>query len=250
MRTVSRRLFAAILILAAARSASAQTADEIIEKALSAVGGRAALAKLTSRSMTGTITLTTPGGDVSGPVEIYNKTPNKSRTVIKLDLSSFGAGQMTVDQRFDGSSGYVIDTLQGNRDVTGSQLENMKNGAFPSALMNYKDRGVTAELAGKEKVGERDAYLLILKPRSGPIARQLIDAESYLPIRTVIKLDRPQVGEVEQTTELSDFRAVDGVKVPFTIKATSAVQRSTVTVANVEHNMPIDDALFSKPAAK
>src|SRR5205823_12558182 len=128
--------------------ASAQTADEIIEKALSAVGGRAALAKLTSRSMTGTITLTTPGGDVSGPVEIYNKTPNKSRTVIKLDLSSFGAGQMTVDQRFDGSSGYVIDTLQGNRDVTGSQLENMKNGAFPSALMNYKDRGVTAELAG------------------------------------------------------------------------------------------------------
>ena len=92
MRTVSRRLFAAILVLAAARSASAQTADEIIEKALSAVGGRAALAKLTSRSMTGTITLTTPGGDVSGPVEIYNKTPNKSRTVIKLDLCCEGDG--------------------------------------------------------------------------------------------------------------------------------------------------------------
>lgn len=250
MNAAAHRLLVASIVLAAAHSALAQTADDIIDKHLTAVGGRAALAKLTSRSMTGTITLTTPGGDVSGPVEIYNQLPNKSRTVIKLDLSSFGAGQMTVDQRFDGSSGYVIDTLQGNRDITGSQLENMKNGAFPNLLMTYKDRGIAVELAGKEKVGERDAYVLIVKPKSGPITRQFIDAESYLSIRLVIKLELPQVGEVEQTTDLSDYRAVDGVKVPFTIKAASTIQRSTVTLATVEHNKPIDDALFSKPAAK
>ena len=91
--------------------------------------------------MVGTITLSTPQGDVSGPVEIYNQGANKSRTVVKLDLSSFGVGQITVDQRFDGTTGYVLDSLQGNRDLTGNQLENMKNTSFPTPLFGYKERG-------------------------------------------------------------------------------------------------------------
>src|SRR6185295_3743669 len=119
-----------------------------------------------SRTTIGTITLSTPGGEVSGPVEIVNEEPNKSRTLIKLDLSSFGAGQMVFDQRFDGTVGYVLDSMQGNRDITGNQLENMKNGSFPTPFMNYKQLGATVELGGKEKVGERDAYLLIYKPKS------------------------------------------------------------------------------------
>ena len=250
MQAVSRRFFTALVVLASAHAASGQTADEIIEKHLTAIGGRAALAKLKSRTMTGTITLTTPAGDVSGPIEVLTQAPNKTRTLIKLDLSAFGAGELTIDQRFDGASGYVIDTMQGNRDITGSQLENMRNGSFPSTLANYKQRGVTVKLGGKEKIGEREAYLLVMEPISGPVARQFIDTESYLPVRSVVKLDLPQVGEVEQTTDFADFREVDGVKVPFVIKASSAVQRSTIALTKVEHNKPIDEALFSKPAPK
>ena len=37
------------------------------------------------------------------------------RTVIKADLSAFGAGQLLIDQRFDGTTGYVIDSMQGDR---------------------------------------------------------------------------------------------------------------------------------------
>ena len=72
----------------------AQTADEVVEKALTAMGGRAALAKLTSRTATGTISVSTPGGDVMGTIELYNKAPNKSRSVVKIDLSNFGVGQV------------------------------------------------------------------------------------------------------------------------------------------------------------
>jgi hypothetical protein len=55
---------------------------------------------------------------------------------------------------------------------------------------------------------------------------------------------------VEQTTEFSDFREVDGVKLPFKLKGTSAVQTFTVTVTKVEHNKKIDESLFSKPVEK
>jgi len=104
------------------------------------------------------------------------------------------------------------------------------------------------ELAGKEKAGDRDAYVLIIKPKTGPVVRQYIDAETYLPIKTVIKVMVPQLGaEVEQTTETSDFKNVDGVKVPFQMKTTSSIQTVLVTVTQVEHNTPIDRSLFSKP---
>ncbi len=247
MRTFSRPLVVAVLLLGCVPIASAQTADEIIEKHLAAIGGRAALGKLKSRALTGTITLSTPGGEVSGPVEVLTQEPNKSRTLINLDLSALGAGPMTLDQRFDGTTGYIRDSLRGNRDITGAQLETMRNASFPSPLLNYKERGTTVELGGKEKVGDREAYVLIVKPKSGSVMRHFIDATSYLPIKGVLTIDAPQMGEVEQTTEFSDFRDVDGVKVPFTVKITSPLQNSTVTVTKVEHNTKIDETLFSKP---
>src|SRR6476646_10165857 len=89
----------ALLVLPGA-VARAQTADEVVEKALTAMGGRAALGKLTTRVSTGTITVSTPGGDVTGTVETYNKAPNKSRSLVKIDLATFGLGQVTQDQRF------------------------------------------------------------------------------------------------------------------------------------------------------
>jgi outer membrane lipoprotein-sorting protein len=249
MKIASRRLLPAAMVLACARIASAQTADDVIEKHLAALGGRAAIAKLTSRSLAGTMTLSTPGGDVSGTIEIMNQPPNKVRTLTKLDLSSQGGGVVVVEQRFDGTSGYVLDSIRGNRDITGNQLENLKNTVFPSPFLNYKERGVTIDLGEKEKVNGRDAYVLIVKPKSGSISRQFIDAESYLSVRLVLKVDVPEVGEVEQTTEFSDYREVDGVKIPFGIRVTSALQNFSISVTKVEHNVKIDETLFSKPAS-
>jgi zinc protease len=248
MNTVARSFVAVGLLVGCGRAVSAQTADDIIEKHLAAMGGRAALEKITSRTMAGTITVSTPVGDISGPIEVIAQTPNKSRTLITLDLSSVGAGRMVVDQRFDGTSGYVLDTLQGNRDVSGSQLEAMKNNLFPSPYLKHKEAGMTVELSGKEKLGGREAFLLILKPKSGPVSRQYIDAESYLAVRSVIKVDVPQIGgELEQTTDLLDYRDVDGVKVPFQIKTTSSVQTASIVITKVEHNTTLDQTQFSKP---
>ena len=240
-------LVAALILFTCGRIASAQTADDVVEKYLAAVGGRAALGKLTSRSTTGTMTLSLPQGPVSGSIEILNYRPNKTRTLTKLDLTSLGAGQVTREQRFDGTSGYILDSLQGNREITGNQLENLKNTGFPTPLLNYKERGATLELAGKEKVEGHDTYVLLYKPKTGSVARQFVDAETYLPVRLVIKVETPETGEVEQTTDLSDYREVDGIKVPFTIKLSTGGQSFTIAVTKVEHNVKIDEALFSKP---
>lgn len=251
MSVLSKRIAAVLIVAGWAHVASAQTADAIIEKSVAAMGGRAALLKIKSRAMNGAITLSTPVGDVEGTIEIYNAVPNKTRTVIKADLTSLGAGPFVLDQRFDGNVGYAMDSLQGNRDITGNQLDNLRNGSFPHGFLNYKDKGTSAKLGEKEKVGDRDAYVVIFEPTTGSTIRQYIDAETYLPIRAVVKVFVQQLGQdVEQTTDFLDYRDVDGVKTPFKLRAASAIQNYTVVVAKVEHNVQIDDALFSKPASK
>jgi outer membrane lipoprotein-sorting protein len=191
------------------------------------------------------------GGELKGTVEIYNKAPNKTRVYMKIDLSAMGAGEMIIDNRCDGEKGYASNSMQGDREITGGQLEAMRNGVFPSALLNYKEAGAKVEVAGKEKVGDRDAIVLQFVPKTGPASKQYFDAENYQLLKLVAKIDVPELGgEIEQSTELQDYREVDGVKIPFKVKMTNPAQTFTMTFTKVEHNKPLDDSMFTKPAAK
>ena len=237
-----------LLVLISAQTASSQTADELIEKSIAAMGGRAAFDKVKTRVMSGTITISTPGGDLPGTIELWNARPNKMRTLIKADLTQFGAGMLEIDQRFDGQTGYLLNTLQGNRDITGNQLDNMRNQAFPNAFLAYKDLGFKASLEGKQKVGSGEAYVVVLEPAKGSTIRQFIDAETMLPVRFVLRVNVEELGaEVEQTTDLSAYKDVDGLKLPFKLASSSSVQSFTVDLTTIEHNVTIDEKLFSKP---
>ncbi len=249
MRVIARGVLLTTFVLVGA-AASAQTADDIIEKGIAAGGGREALAKVTSRATTGTMTVTTPGGDVAGTIEVVNQAPNKTQTIITLDLSAMGAGKMTIDQRFDGTNGYASNSMQGETPVTSSQIDTQRNAIFPSPFLDYKERGTKIELTGKEKIGDKDAYVLLVTPAKGPASRLWVDATTYLPVKTTTTVETAEVGTVEQTILLSDFRQVDGLTVPFKVVGSSAIQTFTVVVTKVEHNVNVDPARFAKPASK
>jgi zinc protease len=248
MRFAMRSAIIVLAALSGAQAASAQTADEIIEKSIAAQGGRAAFARIKSRTATGTITLNTPVGDIPGTIEIMNAAPNKARSLIKADLTSLGAGPLVVDQRFDGEHGYLMDSLQGDRDITGNLLQNMKNGSFPNGFLNYKELGFSVKLQGREKFGAGEAYVLVFEPAAGSMIKQYIDATSMLPVRYTVRVNIPQLNaDVEQTTELSDYREVDGIKLPFALSTSSSAQSYSVAIEKVEHNSAIDPKLFVKP---
>jgi outer membrane lipoprotein-sorting protein len=235
------------LVLGLIGAASAQTPDEVVEKHLAALGGREALGKLTSRKSTGKVTVTNDAGTIPGSVEISAKSPNKSRVNIKLDLSAMGAGDMVIDQRFDGAAGYMLNSMQGDSEITGNQLENMRNNVFPSPLLNYKDAGTRIEVLPREKLGDKEALVLLITPKAGSAVRMFLDPETYLIVRTVAKINSPQMGgDVEQTIDLSDYRPVDNVKVAFHVVTSNPMQSLSISFDKIEHNVPIDDAMFVK----
>lgn len=223
------------------------TADQVVDKHIVALGGREALSKITSRKATGTMTISTPGGDLTGPVEMTAKMPNKMRASIRMDLAALGAtGEMLIDQGFDGTSGWMSNSMQGDTPMTGDQLEGARNAYFPTPLLNYKDHGVTVALEPNQKVNDRDAYVLLVTSKSGPATRMFFDAESFLIVRTVSKQVSPQAGEVEQVSEATDYRTVDGVKIAFTIYQSTAGQNVTMKFSKIENNVAVDDAVFIK----
>jgi hypothetical protein len=241
----------AALLLASVQPALAQTADEIVEKHLAALGGRAALEKVSSQVATGTVSLSTQMGNIPGTFESSRKAPNKSRTVMVLDLSSAGAGEMVVDQRCDGTAAWAGNSMQGNRDITGNQLQGMLNNRFPTPLLTYKTDGGRIEFAGKDKVGDRDVFVLSHTPKAGAALRYLIDAQTYHLVRAVSTVDLGQAGgQAEQTSEPRDYRAVDGIQVPFSLTITNPAQTVSITLSKVELNKPLDDAIFAKPGVK
>lgn len=231
--------------------AQMQTVDDVVEKHLAAVGGRDALGKLTTRKATGTFTLAVANGELIGPIELYSKRPNKTRAYIVLDLTPMGmADKMVLDQKFDGTVGWTQNSVQGDNQITGNQLDNMKNATFPNPLINHKAAGTAVELLPNETVDGKAAIVLRITPKVGSVSKLFLDATTYLAFRSTATIGMTQmdgsVQQVEQVAEASDYRKVDGLMIPFKTVNTTPQQKATIVLTKVEHNVAIDDAMFTK----
>ena len=242
-------LASSLLVPAMASSGAQATADEIIEKHLAAIGGRDALAKLTSQKATGTMTITTPNGDLTGPVEMVSKAPNKARVYISLDLTPVGmSDKMVIEQKFNGTAGWMLNSMQGDQEITGNMLDNMKNNAFPTPLLGYKTAGAKVELLPKEDVKGKQALVVLYTPKMGSPVRMYFDPETFLLLRTKATINSPETGDLEQIRDMSDYRVVGGIKSPFLMVNTNSQQVLTIKLEKIEYNVAIDDAVFGKTA--
>ena len=86
-------------------------ADEVLAGYVASLGGRAALEKITSRVAKGSFDVS--GIAMSGPVEIYAKSPNLMLLVLKMP------GQETFKDGFDGRVGWEQNPDDGITDKTG-----------------------------------------------------------------------------------------------------------------------------------
>ena len=236
-------LFVSIAIAAAGAHARAQTAplptiDQILDKYIAGAGGRAAIEKITSISGKGTIDI--PDANISGTVELIQKAPDKALTIVDLP----GVGQQR--EGYDGTVGWSDDPQNGLRQKSGVELAEAKRGATFGRELKMKQLYPTMVVKGREKVDESDAYLVEATPSEGSPVKLYFDATSGLLVRQIAQRQMPQ-GPLEVEVTFSDFRAVEGVKRPFTIRQATSLFTATIHLTEVKHNAPIDDAIFKAP---
>ncbi|MBZ5696370.1 MAG: hypothetical protein LAN36_13550 [Acidobacteriia bacterium] len=224
-----------------AAAAATPTVDQILSHYVEAEGGRAAWQKLTSRESTGTIEV--PSMSLSGTVEIHEKAPDRMLGVVTINGASFRQG-------FDGTTGWTDDPQNGFREVSGPELAETRRDADFFHPMDLRKLYSKLTVTGKEKIGERDAYVVeCALPEGGDPDRMYFDAQTGLTLRAISQHHGPD-GVTEYQEDFEDYREVDGVKLPFTIHQKNGDTAMTITISEVHHNVAVDDGLFAKPAVQ
>ncbi|MDX9694713.1 MAG: pitrilysin family protein [Bacteroidales bacterium] len=208
------------------------TAEEVIAKYIDALGGKENLEKIESfvkkanTSMSGmTINLVT-----------YKKAPNKFAMEMYMNKN------MMQKQSFNGEKG-KIKGFQGEKEITGEDLEELKISAVFNQELKYNELGIKLSLDGVEKIEGEDAFKVIVLMPNGKKTIDFYSLATGLKIQSRETIVTPQ-GEFVQTQSFSDYREVNGIKFPFLIKA-SGIQNMELITESVEINIEIKDEIFN-----
>ena len=208
------------------------TAEAIFQKYQQAIGGADAIDKITSRYIKGTIS--SPFGTQS--FEQYNKAPDKFWLAMTGPRGTFVQG-------WDGSQGWTKqDRVQPMRDVTDTKF----NADFYRTLklINYAKQ---ARVFRKEKVGDKDCWVVMVRWPDTPFTDMLyFDVDSGLLMRRT-NLRRTALGPLPNTSDISDYRDVNGVKMPFKITQSNPDSIQNIQVSEIKANVSVDDAKFAMP---
>jgi len=237
-----KSLIACALLAVAGVPASAQSVDEIIAKSFVAQGGLDKIKAVSSVRMTGRMVVL-PG--MEAPIVLELKRPKSMR----IDISIQG---MTIVQAYDGTDAWLLNPMSGRNTAEALPAEMAKlaeeQADMDGPLVDYKAKGHTVELLGKETAEGTECYALKVTEKDGDVSLFYLDTDTHLTVKQVSRRTI-RGSEVESDTVVGDWKQVDGMLFPHSIDSgqTGAPQRQKMTIERIELNVPLDDTRFKMP---
>lgn len=213
-------------------------ADEILDKYAAAIGGQAAIARIKSAVIKGTVE---NASGSTGTFEADQVAPGKGYDTVTTQR---GTRVRVVNE----PKGWEKNAY-GVNELSGQQLEDVKLSLALFGNLKLKEQFLKLEVTGKEKISNRDVYVLNATREDQKREHLYFDSESGLLLRRVADTST-MVGVIPEQIDFEDYRAVDEVKLPATVHfAAIDTQNPTSTrkIDRVEFNVPVDDSLFNKP---
>jgi photosynthetic reaction center cytochrome c subunit len=195
-----------------AKEPAGPPADQLLDKYVQALGGAAAVDRITTRVAKGTIEF----GDKAFPIDLYSKDPDK-----RISFTHMAEGDNVT--AFNGQEGWL--------GTVGRPMRETK--------LNTR---------GTEKIGDHDVYEVVGQREDKPPLRLYFDKESGLLVR-LVRFGETPLGRLPTQIDYADYRVADGVKVPFRWTLARPNGRFTIQVTELKQNVPVDDAKFAKPPA-
>ncbi|SMO88091.1 Predicted Zn-dependent peptidase [Chryseobacterium rhizoplanae] len=198
------------------------TVASIADKYINAIGGKANLAKITSYTTNASMSMQGQNIDF----KIIKAQGGKELTTVTA------MGQVVQKQVFDGKTGYSMQMGQ-KVDITPEEIaEKQKNPELFEELGFAKSADY--KLGGIEKIGGEDSYAI----KGG-------DTTYYYSVATGLKTGetkkiKAKGQEMTIPTTFSNYKEVEGVKMPYTISVSQMGMDMTMNVKSYEINKATD----------
>lgn len=231
------------------------TVEQIFGAYVKALGGPEALGKVRTRVASGNLLKSklvnsgTPRAAVVNrgetlPLEVYQKEPNKLLVVTQT-------GDGPVSQVYNGSEGWVV-TPRGTRPMSAAELEQAARQADLRGALHLQTQYTDLAVRGKDKINGREVYVVEGLSLDRKSVKLYFDAGTGLLLRRV-SLREVYMGANPEQEDFEDYRAVDGVLVPFTVRLSYLDDNhlgTTRVYQEVRQNNAVDDAKFEQPAPR
>jgi len=215
---------------------SGPTPGQLLDKYLQAIGGSAAVDKVTSRVMKATIDF----GHNSFPIDIYCKDPEK-----RISFTHMPEGDSVT--AFNGQEGWLGMTGSRLREMRGSDLDGASIDADLHLATHFKTMFTDMRVHRIEKIGDRDTYEVLGNRAGKPPIRLYFDQQSGLLLR-LVRYGDTALGLMPTQIDYADYRDADGLKIPYRWTLARPTGRFTIQLSELKQNVPVDDGKFVKPA--
>lgn len=224
-----------VLVFIFSSSLQAQSPDKVLKQALKANGGEKAVKKIKSWQMKGRITRLSDGS--SGNYFSSASQPNLYTVFYDINGFEFAAG-------YNGKSGWTRDSKDGLRTLTGAASRDFQSEVSYRNYrwLNAKNEKSKLNFGGQSIINDKPVNKVVLTTLKNVKITMYFDAMTALLVREEI----PQ-GEVYRSYDYSDYRAVDAVQVPFTIKMRVGEESYEIKLEQIVHNVSLSQTLFDFP---
>jgi hypothetical protein len=234
MKKVQMCLFA-VAAMMSIQSIKAQTADEVIDKYVTALGGKEKILSLKSVKKVGSLNV--QGMDVSVTVTAVQGVGSRN----DISVPGMGEGFQVVNP----TKGWDFMPFMGQASPEEVSADKLKSSLslldIQGSLVNYKEKGSQVELAGKENVENAECYKLKLTDKHGVLSTLFIDSKSNYLVKSIITAKSPN-GDIITEVSYSDYKKTgEGYVFPFS----QAIDRGTIIFTSIETNITVDEKIFT-----
>ena len=215
------------------------TVEQVFTKYMTALGGAQRVAALTSYIATGTYEGFNTGGSPI-PVDVYARAPNQRTQVVHMPEGD-------AVKTFDGTQAWAAEGWRPMPllQLTGGNLEGARLEAFMQFPAGIRKEYANWQVSGTLLDDKSTTILQGTNPNQLPV-NFYFDGESGLLVR-IVRWNRTGVGIVPTQIDYSEYRDVNGVKLPHHVVLTWTDGQNTYVFKQIRPNVPIEAARFARP---
>lgn len=216
------------------------SAREIIAKYIEATGGEGAYRKLQSRVATGSFEVVED--EMKGQVRIYQQPP--CLQLVEVEVPGVGTQSQGVTEEI----AWEYSGFAGPRLREGAEREAAHHEALFTPYLDLDEHFKSVETEAIEEVDGEEAYRVRLTPKQAKPTTHWFSTKTGLEVK-LAGTAVVQGEDVPFETTISDYRDVDGMKVPFRQEQRLLGKRQVVVFDEVRHNVEFPPDRFDPPAA-